>query len=219
MGKTLEDKHRTNSPRKLHLLFAGELSDPPMRYESWKDYLVYFGWNTWRITTVEGNEVTRHPIMSTTQLVEWVLDGDQRMEGSTVQNDPDDEPGYKLSFGPFSSRLYEIAKKEHAHHCISCLESWRRGEPVRRKKEPAIRIIAIKGMTKRGIWLHIYQTVFDVDTNLGSAYLYPPTSNNRARLVFTNEVASSPGRLVRLTKANCLRITEISAALKAETCT
>lgn len=134
MGKKLEDKDRTNSPRKLHLLFAGELSDAPMRYESWKDYLVYFGRNTWRITTVEGNEVTRHPIMSTTKLVQWVLDGDQRMEDSAVQNDPDDEPEYKLSFGPFSSRLYEIAKEEHAHHCISCLERWRSGEPVRRKK-------------------------------------------------------------------------------------
>jgi hypothetical protein len=87
------------------------------------------------------------------------------------------------------------------------------------EKKPAIRIIAIKGMTNRGIWLHIYKTVFEVDTNLGSAYLYPPTSNNMARLVFTTEIASSPGRLVRLTKANCLRITEISAALKAETCT
>ena len=219
MGKILEDKDRTNSPRKLHLLFAGELSDAPMRYESWKDYLVYFGRNRWRITTVEGNEVTRYPIMSTTKLVEWVLDGDQRMEDSIVQDDPDDEPEYKLSFGPFSSRLYEIAKEENAHHCINCLERWRRGEPVRRKKEPAIRIIAIKGMTKRGIWLHIYQTVFDVDTNLGSAYLYPPTSNNMARLVFPKESNSSPGRLVRLTRANRLRITEISAALKAQTCT
>jgi hypothetical protein len=60
-------------------------------------------------------------------------------------------------------------------------------------------VLAVEGVTKRGIWRGIYHEVFLVDTNLGLAYLYPPSADRRARIVLQNEGSTSPGQKVKVT--------------------
>ena len=50
------------------------------------------------------------------------------------------------------------------------------------KKQRAVHTLNIKGVTRRGVWIRIYHTVFDVDTNLGPAFLYPPGADRAAKL-------------------------------------
>ena len=44
----------------------------------------------------------------------------------------------------------------------------------------------------------IYHSVYDIETTLGPAYLYPPQEDGSAKLVLKTESSMSPGRLVKL---------------------
>ena len=80
---------------------------------------------------------------------------------------------------------------------------------------PVVRILAVTGVAKRGVWIGIYRTVFVVDTNLGSAYMGPPGSDRRATLILKNENSMSRGRPVRVTRAMMAEIEALREAFNS----
>jgi hypothetical protein len=191
-----------------HHLFHGELSDAPGRNESWDQFLCYQENNRWVLIT-EGTdfsgtaelEATKDS-MSTRQLLTWVLERDDEIrDASFVQvEEPDEsiEEQHKRAFGPYAERLREIAVEVGADYCVSCLDRWLKGAwpPVR--NPPMLKILEVRGVTRRGIWIGIYHSVYDIETTLGPAYLYPPQEEGAAKLVLKTESSMSPGRLVKL---------------------
>lgn len=72
-----------------------------------------------------------------------------------------------------------------------------------------VRVQAVKGITKRGVWIRVYHAVYEVETNLGPAYMYPPNDEHMARIVMKTEGSMSPGRMVKVPKALWSRIDEL----------
>lgn len=205
----------TSKTHERHFLFHGKLSDAPGRNESWDEYLRYRGDNRWDLI-VEGTDFSGTSVakpekeaMSTTALVNWVLERDAEIaEGSTEAVDDHgefdgDDP--KRQFGLRAERLRDIAASVDATYCVACLDGWVGGSwpPVRQR---AIRILDIKGVTRRGVWIRIYHSVYEVDTNLGPGYLYPPAADRTAKLVLKSESSMSPGRVVKVPTALMAKI-------------
>lgn len=194
----------------FHLLFHGELADAPGRFESWDEYLRYRGHSRWELLTrdvdASGNE-TNAPtkeFMSTKALVHWVLERDAELEEGRSEipdNRADrDEDDRESEPGPRESRLREIAIAVGASHCVSCLDRWRHGSwpPLRSAR---LRLLDITGVTERPVWIRVFHTVFNVETNLGRGYMYPPGPDRTARVVLASESAQSSGRQVQVSKA------------------
>lgn len=147
--------------------------------------------------------------MSTKALVNWVLERDAEIkEGSTEAVDDlgesdDDDP--QRQFGPYAERLREIAASAGATYCVSCLDGWLAGSwPPERQR--AIRILDIKGVTRRGVWIRIYHSVYEVDTNLGPGSRYPPGADRAATLILKSESSMSAGRVVKVPTALMAKI-------------
>jgi hypothetical protein len=206
--------------RDRHTLFNGELSDAPGRNESWTEYLRYRGSNRWELI-IEGTDFcgvsTAEPLkekISTKALLKWVLDRDSEDGGGLpVDCDNDDDP--PKTFGPRAETLREIAVIEGATFCVSCLDGWLAGAWPPMKQQPVVHILAITGVTRRGVWIRIYNSVFVVDTNLGPAYLYPPGHDRRARLLLKTESSMSPGRMVKVPRALLPQIEALKPAFEA----
>lgn len=186
-------------------LFHGELSDVPGRDESWDEYVRYFGNNRWKLI-VEGTDfagvATAPPVselMSTKSIVKWVLERDAETDDGASGSEEDDSD-FPRKFGARSERLREIALSEGASYCVSCLDGWLSEDWPPKVKQARIKILEIKGLTQRGIWIRIYHTVFDIETNLGSAFMYPPNGEYVSRIVLKTEGSMSPGRLVKVPK-------------------
>jgi hypothetical protein len=188
-----------------HHLFHGELSDAPFRNESWDYFLCYQENNRWVLIT-EGTDfsgtaelVPTKDAMSTRQLLSWVLERDDDIrDTSLVQVDQPDESieeQDEQAFGPYAERLREIAVEVGADYCVSCLDRWLKGAwpPVAQLK-----ILEVRGVTRRGIWIRIYESAYDIETNLGPAYLYPPREDGYATLILKTEGSLSAGRLVKV---------------------
>jgi hypothetical protein len=211
--------------RERHHLFHGELSDAPGRHESWDDYLRYRGNNRWQLIAegTDFNGMTSAELieesMSTGALVMWTLERDaERRESSlgVVEEDvevDDDTP--IRQFGPFGKRLREVAVVVGAPYCVSCLDGWLSGSWPPKKKLPAVRVLKINGVTKRGVWIGIYHRVFDVDTNLGPAFLYPPGADRAGKLVLKAESSSSAGRRAIVPKAFMAKLEALRPVLDA----
>jgi hypothetical protein len=200
-----------------HTLFNGELSDAPGRNESWTEYLRYRGNNRWELT-IEGTDFggtsTAEPmkeVMGTKAMVHWVLDRDSENENGS----PDDDGDSSKAFGPYAETLREIAVIEGASFCVACLDGLLTGSWPPVKKQPVVHLLDIKGVTRRGVWIRIYHSVFVVDTNLGPAYLYPPGHDRRAKLVLKNESSMSPGRMVKVPKALMPQIEALKPAFES----
>ncbi len=207
-------------------LFHGELSDAPGRNESWDEYLRYRGNNRWELI-VEGTDfsgtIAAKPVkevMSTKALVTWVSERDAEIEeGSTEAVDDletsedDDSP---RQFGPRAERLREIAVSVGATYCVSCLDGWLVGSwPP--EKHRAIRILDIKGVTRRGVWIRIYHSVYEVETNLGPGFLYPPGTDRAAKLILKSESSMSTGRVVKVPTALMAKIESLKPSFEALT--
>jgi len=208
-----------------HFLFHGELSDAPGRNESWDEYLRYRGNNRWDLviqgTDFSGSSATK-PIKetkSTKAIVDWVLDRDAEIEEdwaeatddpSDVDDDENDDVPRQL--GPRAERLREIAASVNATYCVSCLDGWISGSwPPKR----AIRILNVRGVTRRGVWIRMYHSVYEVDTNLGPGYLYPPDTNRTAKFILNSESSMSAGRIVNVPKALMAKIEALRPRLEA----
>lgn len=207
-----------------HFLHHGELSDTPGRNESWNDYVRYRGNNRWELIT-EGTDFggrgKAEPVlerMSTKALVSWALERDAEIsEASLKDSEVQDEDANDAlrRLGPYGERLREIAVAVGASYCVSCLEGWVAGSWPPKGRQPAAHILAITGVTQRGIWIRTYHSVFIAETNLGPAYLYPPGADRSARLVLKSETSMSAGRIVKVPKALLAQITELRPALAA----
>lgn len=207
-------------------LFHGELSDAPGRNESWDEYLRYRGNNRWELI-IEGTDfsgtIAAKPVkevMSTKALVTWVSERDAEIEeGSTdavddLESSQDDDP--QRQFGPRAERLREIAVSVGATHCVSCLDGWLAGSwPP--EKHRAIRILDIKGVTRRGGWIRIYHSVYEVETNLGPGFLYPPGADRAAKLILKSERSMSAGRVVKVPPALMAKIESLKPSFEALT--
>lgn len=205
----------TSRKHDRHFLFHGELSDAPGRDESWDEYLRYRGDSRWELI-VEGTDFSGtsaakpvKEVMSTKALVNWVLERDAEIkEGSTeavddLDESEDDDP--QRQFGPYAERLREIAASVGAAYCVSCLDGWLAGS-WRPERHRAIRILDIKGVTRRGVWIRIYHNVYEVDTSLGPGFLYPPGADRAATLILKSESSMSVGRVVKVPTALMAKI-------------
>jgi hypothetical protein len=200
------------SSKLSHLLFHGELSDAPGRDESWDEYVRYLGNHRWKLT-VESTDfagvVTVPPVgevMSTKSIVNWVLERDAEIESDAEDCNEDDDSISSKELGPRGERLREIAASEDALYCVKCLDGWLIGSWPPKKRQATVRLLEVKRLTQRGVWIRIYHTVYDVETNLGPAYMYPPNASHMARLVMKTEGSMSPGRMVKVPKEFWSRI-------------
>ena len=188
-------------------LFHGELSDAPGRDESWDEYVQYLGSNRWKfiVNSTDFAGVNTVPtaieMMSTKSIVNWVLERDAEIEVEAKDSIEDDDSIPLKELGPRGDRLREIAASEGASYCVTCLDGWLSGSWPPNKKQSTVRLLEVKRLTRRGVWLGIYHTVYDVETNLGPAYMYPPNDAHMARLVLKTEGSMSPGRTVKVPRA------------------
>lgn len=205
-----------------HLLFHGELSDAPGRNESWNDFLRYRGNNRWELINegtdfsgISDAEPMKEPL-STRALVNWVLERDAEIDDGLSWNADDqdeaDENDPPRQLGPYGRRLREIATTVDAPYCVLCLDRWLTGSWPPEKKQRAVTVLDIKGVTRRGAWIRIYHKVFDVETNLGPAFLYPPDAARTARLVLKSEGSISAGRIVKVSNALVAKIDALKPA-------
>lgn len=202
-----------------HLLFDNELTDVPGRCESWSEYVQYRGNNRWKLI-VQGTDFSgisavepNIEMMSTGALLRWILERDEEEICEEITSDDGEDP--PRSFGIRAKLMREIALIEDAFYCVSCLDRWLNGQWLSLKKMPVVRILAVTGVAKRGVWIGIYRTVFVVDTNLGPAYLGPPGSDRRATLIRKNENSMSRGRPVRVTRAMMVEIEALREAFNS----
>lgn len=206
-----------NEKSARHHLFHGELRDAPGRNETWDDYLCYLGKGRWRLIS-EGTDFsglshreTITELMSTRDVIAWVLVRDSEIDESGVQDDFVDGP---RSLGLFASRLRVIAELEGADYCLQRLDSWLSGrwDPTR----PAINIVDIIGITKRSVWRGVYHYVYDAETNQGPAYLFPPDDNRTAKLMLKSESTTSEGIRVIVPEQLLVKVRELEPLMVAK---
>ena len=135
--------------------------------------------------------VTFSEQMGTKRLVRW-----------TIERDAEDEEGDSEDFMASTPvervvRLSEIAREVGAALCVEVLDKYERGEWPRRPKVPRTLIKDVVGITKRGIWIRMYHTVYDVTTSRGDAYLYRLEDDGTAKLVFKSSSSMTKGFSVK----------------------
>lgn len=214
----------TIAGRKLHHLFHRELSDAPGRNEVWDEYLVYRENGRWTLIA-EGTDFsgldkapTVKELFSTTALVKWVLERDYEIEGELSRRSDSENEAREVEerrkFGPYASRLHEISSAVNAGYCLSCLDAWLSERWPKAKKLPHIRVLEVKGAVKRGVWIRIYRPAYDVETNLGPAYLSPPTENGCAQVQLKADSSLNGGRTIRLNQRILNRLAELRPAFE-----
>lgn len=205
-----------------HFLYHGELSDMPGRDESFDEYLTYLGRSRWKLES-EGTDFSgiqsaepMSELFGTADLIKWVIERDDE-DASPISiadvEEEDSEAGRQL--GTRMTRLYEIAKAESATFCVQCIEKWQTGNWPSEKKLPSVKIIEIRGVVLRGVWIRVYKACFDAVTNLGPAFLSPPSSDGYATLVLKSDSSMSQGRTIKLNKALMKRVVELTPELVA----
>jgi hypothetical protein len=110
-------------------------------------------------------------------------------------NDGSDENDLVRTPGVYAERLREIAVEVKADYCVKCLDDWLTGTWP---NVPSIKILKIQGVTRRGIWIKIFHSVYEVETNLGLAYMYPPAENGFSKVILKSEGTMSAGRQVKV---------------------
>lgn len=206
--------------RARHILYQGELSDAPGRSESWNEFARYMGDSRWQLI-VEGTDFTGQEAaapmveaMSTKAIAKWVIERDSEEPKSARDSVDGDEQEPEKSLGPRAARLRDIAVAEGAAHCIACLDGWLSGTWPVKKKQAAVRVLDVKGLTRRAVWKGVYHAVYEVDTSLGPAYMYPPDAAGESRLVMKTEGSMSPGRKVKLRKDQLRQVEALKLAVQ-----
>lgn len=207
-----------------NLLFHGTLADAPGRNESWDEYLRYGGNNRWELI-IEGTDFSGisaaesvKEVMSTKALVKWVQERDAEIKGTATGAidglEESDDKDAQRRFGPRAERLREIAVSVGAAYCVSCLDSWLAGSWPPEKRR-AIRILDIKGVTRRGVWIRIFHSVYEVDTNVGPGFLYPPGADRSGKLILKSESSMAPGRMVKVPTALMAKIEALKSCFES----
>lgn len=204
--------------RSRHILFQGELSDAPGRSESWTEYARYMGDSRWQLT-VEGTDFNGlnagAPIveqMSTKAIAMWVLERDAEVSKGAGDSDLEDEQLSKRTLGPRAAQLRQIAVAESAAHCVACLDGWVFGTWPAKNRQAAVKVLAVKSLARRAVWKGVYHAVYEVETSLGPAFMYPPDSGQVSRLVMKSEGSMAPGQRVKVTKALLTQIEALKLA-------
>lgn len=205
-----------------HFLYHGELSDMPGRNETFDEYLTYLGRSRWKLES-EGTDFsgfqsaeTMSEQFGTADLIKWMIERDDEDASpiSLAEIEEEDSEGDR-QLGPRMSRLYDIAKAESAKFCVQSIEKWQKGLWPSKKKLPSVKIIEIKGVVRRGVWIRVYKACLDAVTNLGPAFLSPPSSDGYATLVLKSDSSMSQGRTIKLNKALMKRVVELTPELVA----
>lgn len=208
--------------RKAHVLFEGDLSDGPGMDAAWTESVCYLGANRWRLMVKGLSFDMKHIERKGTQsLIHWCLEQDSEdPESAACQStdegaSPLDADDNEVTLSRRTARLLEIAKDENATFCVACLEGLKAGTWPPRKRVAVPRILSITGVTKRGIWLHMYRTAFRVETTRGPGYLERPDNSRFAKLVLQSESSMSQGMKVRIPKRLLPRIKELQPEFDA----
>ena len=207
-----------------HILHRGEISDSPGKNECRSNFVRYGGDNRWELVTEATNSagmVQSEPVrqvMGTSALVKWAVHHDKELEvgasdNSHFEQDSEEEDD-KRSFGPTASRLREIASYLNASFCLACLDGWLAGNWPTPKKEPKVQILDVRGITKRAVWIRIFHAVYEVDTNLGLGYLYPPDADGYAKVVLKSGDIRLADRIVQVPKRLIPKIESLKPALE-----
>lgn len=182
---------------KYHL-FHGDLSDVPGRNESWNEWIIFKKDDDW-LLVVEGTDFnglekaeTLVQSMTNQELCDSVCERDSEIKSSFESMD-----GPEL-FGSRSARLREIAAEVGAQNCLRLFDERVREKKYSLIKSTGLQIESVVGVTRRAIWIRTYHCVYDVITNLGPAYLYPPDAEGDAKLVLKSEPSLSKGRMVHV---------------------
>ena len=206
-----------------HLLFREDTVDSHGEVVHVTGLLRYGGDNRWELRTELTNErgdqllVPTKEVMGTTALIGWVLQRDteagKSADHATQSTDADKGDDRPIVFGPNALRLREIAMQLNMNYCVEYLGGWLDGTWHPTEKEPAVRILDIKGIKEYGVWIRVYRSLFDVDTNFGPAYLYPPDADRSAKLVFKPGSSLSGERVVSVPKFLLPKIEALMPAL------
>ncbi len=203
-----------------HHLYHGELSDMPGRDEIFDEYLTYLGNGRWKLesdgTDFSGLQSAESMSQSfcTKDMINWVLDRDYDDRSEDGLDTEEDSKDYPNVMGPRMQRLYEIAKSESANYCVKCIERWQLDIWPPIKKTPAIKVVEIKGVTLRGVWIRSFKACFDIVTNLGPAFLHPPDNDGNATVLLKSASSMSPGKSIKLNKLLLAKIDELMPQLE-----
>lgn len=177
----------------------------------WTESVRYLGSGRWAYQSVDFiSDTTLSYRLSTKRLIELIhgWDCDQmemaRLRESKTESD-------EQTLGPRGLRLLTIAKEVGADRCYRQLSAIRSGQ-----WPPPPKIKAITGIGIRSVWRGVTHKVFIAQTNHGEAYLYPPHSDNKARVVLKTASSTDHGWLVALSAKNLRGLDEYKAQFEAK---
>ena len=152
----------------------------------------YLGSGRWIFESIDFLSNTLRDRLSTKRLIElihgWDCDEMEMVRLRESKTESDEQ-----TLGPRGLRLLAIAKKVGADRCYRQLTAMRAGQ-----WPPSPKIKAIIGTGKISAWRGVTHKVFIAQTNHGEAYLYPPRSDNLARVVLKSAYSTDKGWLVAL---------------------
>lgn len=204
----------------FHHLFHGELLDSPGCNDPWDEFVSYTGNNRWVLKAYGPGLYGSGPVsplverMSTKAMIRWCLDRDEEDPETYAEEEEEEEEGQR-TLGKRIVRLREIAAIVGATYCARCLDGLVAGTWPPKKRVRAIRVLSVRGVTRRGIWWGISVPVFDVETNFGPAYLHPPDAKRVSTLFLKSENSTSGSRMVVLSKANMIALDSLRGKFEA----
>ena len=205
-------------------LCAGELRDVPGRDESWSVCVRRNRSDNWSLI-IEGTDFTgavvlkpRTETMTAQSLVGWALDPDKEIQdvgGILLEGGVECEQARsQLPLGPFASKLRELAVELGDSACISLIDQRLESNYSPAEGSQEVKILEVKGVAKIGVWIRTYRAVYEVLTNLGPAFMYPPLADGYAKLVFKVGQSTQPDILVKVPTELMPQLEALSGDLK-----
>ncbi len=179
-------------------IFHGTCYAPHGGNEARDEYVIYRGRGSW-LLVVELNDLASESeapastvMMSTQELLEWAADRDGKKTDQGFSTETGKAPELRIE------RLVDIANETGDHDCIEVINNWIHSRKPSLPKSVDIRIEGVTGVARRDIWIRTRHFVYQVMTNFGAAYLYPPDLDGFSQLVFVTEPSTSMGRKVKV---------------------
>ncbi len=127
------------------LIFEGELSDAPGRYETWTEHLTLLGNDSWEVEvtdtdfSVTGKPETFRAQYSSVDLIEWLRDRDG---DNPIAGNPPSRVGNRLR------ALERYARSAGLSRLLTIIDRVRRGNWPPKPKAP--RVLRVSGVTEFG---------------------------------------------------------------------